>query len=139
MTGEGNRSREELDALGKAWAAAEQRGDAEWLDRTLADDFVAVGPLGFALSKLDWLARHTSGDLTYETFQLEDVQVRTYGAAAVATVRQTGKGAYRGRPVPSDLRATVVLVEQAGAWRIAGLHMSFIAGTPGAPPIPGRT
>jgi ketosteroid isomerase-like protein len=120
------------------WTAAEQSGDAAALDGYLSDDFVGVGPLGFTLSKQDWLTRHRTGDLTYETFQLAEVQVRAYGDAAVVTARQTGKGAYRGQPVPSDLRATVVLVQRSGGWRIASIHMSFIAGTPGAPPVPGR-
>jgi ketosteroid isomerase-like protein len=120
------------------WTAAEGRGDTAALDGYLTDDFVGVGPLGFMLSKQDWLSRHATGDLTYEAFRLEEVQVRAYGAVAVVTARQTGQGAYRGQPVPSDLRATAVLVEQAGSWRLAGLHLSFIAGTPGAPPLPGR-
>jgi hypothetical protein len=39
--------------------------------------------------------------------------------------------------VPQSLRNTFVLVADGDAWRLASLHMSFIAGTPGAPPVPG--
>jgi hypothetical protein len=35
------------------------------------------------------------------------------------------------------VRATLTLVAESGSWRLAGIHMSFIAGTPGAPPLPG--
>ena len=59
------------------------------------------------------------------------------GGVAVATARQTGTGTYNDYPVPSGLRVTIVLTEQAGAWRLALIHMCCIAGTPGAPPIPG--
>jgi hypothetical protein len=41
--------------------------------------------------------------------------------------------------VPEAVRATVILVSHAGEWKLAGMHMSFIAGTPGAPSIPGAT
>jgi hypothetical protein len=35
------------------------------------------------------------------------------------------------------VRGTLVLVKDAKGWRLAAIHMSFIAGTAGAPPIPG--
>jgi hypothetical protein len=31
----------------------------------------------------------------------------------------------------------MTLVAESGSWRLAGIHMSFIAGTPRAPPLPG--
>ena len=64
--------------------------------------------------------------------------MRGYGDAAVVVARQVGQGTYQGNPVPGALRASLVLVRQAAGWRLAGNHMSFIAGTPGAPPVPGR-
>ena len=57
-------------------AAAEGAGDATALETLLADGFTAVGPLGFILPRQAWLARHRSGDLTYQDFSLEDIQVR---------------------------------------------------------------
>ncbi len=42
-------------------------------------------------------------------------------------------------PLPfATVRATLVLLNQSGAWRLAGVHYSFIAGAPGAPPVPGQ-
>ena len=57
---------------------------------------------------------------------------------ALATVRIDADGTYRGTPVPAAVRATVVLDRAAGRWQLVRVHMSFIAGTPGAPPVPGR-
>lgn len=129
---------EEVATFLSTWEATEMSGDASALGEALADDFTAFGPLGFALSKEDWLERHTTGALKYETFSLEELELRPYGGVAVATARQTGTGTYNGHPVPSELRATIVLTDQAGAWQLALIHMSFIAGAAGAPPIPRR-
>jgi ketosteroid isomerase-like protein len=118
------------------WATAEQAGDTTTLETQLASDFTAVGPLGFILTKQPWLARHRHGDLSYDSFALADVQARVYGQAAVVTVRNNTRGSYHGHPIPEATRATLVLVSHAGTWRLAAIHMSFIAGTQGAPPIP---
>jgi len=49
------------------------------------------------------------------------------------------KGSMGSNPLPfAAVRATLVLLNQSGARRLAGVHYSFIAGTPGAPPVPGQ-
>jgi ketosteroid isomerase-like protein len=119
------------------WSHAELQGDVAWIKSSLTDDFTGIGPLGFMLSKQDWVGRHAPGQLTYETFELDDVQVREFGGAAAVTAHQIAKGAFMGNPVPEHLRATLVLGDQSGAWKLTTIHMSFMAGTPGAPAIPG--
>ena len=119
------------------WSTAERTRDLGFLDERLTDDFVGIGPLGFALPKPPWLARHQGDDLRYETFDLDDVDVDTqHSAVALVTARQTAKGTFQGHPVPEVLRDSLVLVDDGGTWRLARIHMSFVAGTPGAPPLP---
>lgn len=130
---------DEITAFLLEWASAEQSGDASRLDSYLADDFVGIGPLGFMLSKAEWMTRHVTGDLKYEAFQLAEMQARLYGTVAVVTAHQMARGSYRGHRIPTDLRATLVLIRPAGSWQLAVIHMSFIAGTPGAPPLPGQS
>jgi ketosteroid isomerase-like protein len=119
------------------WSAAEHAGDTERLETMLTDDFTAVGPLGFILPKQAWLARHRPGELTYDSFGLAEVQARVHGEAAVVTARNNTSGSYQSHPIPEATRATLVLVRDAGHWQLGAAHMSFIAGTRGAPPIPG--
>ena len=119
------------------WAAAEQAGDTTTLETQLADDFTAVGPLGFILTKQMWLARHRHGDLTYQAFSLSEVTARTAGGTAIVTARNDTHGSYQGHPIPEAVRATLILASDTGSWKLTAIHMSFIAGTPGAPPIPG--
>ena len=121
------------------WAIAEQDGDTGTLETLLTSDFTAVGPLGFILPEQAWLARHDHGDLTYQAFNLDEVHTRLLGQAAAVTARNNTSGTYQGHPVPEAVRATLILISDSGRWKLAATHMSFIAGTPGAPPIPGAS
>jgi ketosteroid isomerase-like protein len=123
------------------WAEAEQAGDPATIAPLLTDDFVGIGPLGFALPKPAWVGRHASGDLHYDRFTVDDVEVRDHGDTAFVTATHNARGNFSGTPLPEALRASLALVRSPGdgedGWQLAGLHLSFIAGTPGAPPIPG--
>jgi hypothetical protein len=133
-----NHRQDQVPAVLVEWVVAERAGDAGGISDRLTEDFVAVGPLGFLLSKREWLDRHATGALTYDAFEIEEPQVRMYGAETVLVIcRLSQRGTYRGNPVPTDTRASVLLVGDGASRRIAEIHMSFIAGTPGAPPIPG--
>ena len=118
------RSRQ-VEEFVREWAA-EQCGDAAFLEGALTDDFVGVGPLGFMLNKQQWVGRYAGG-LSYESFALEEVDVRIYGDAAVTTCRQLQVGEFRGNDIGGEFRATVVLVEREGRWLMAGWHASPIA------------
>jgi len=125
----------QLEEIARDWAAAELRGDTDILGEILADDFVAVGPRGFKLTREEWLSRHDSGNLTYDAFEWDDVQVRLHGTAAVMIGRQTARGLYQDGDVRYEIqdqfRATLIFVEESGRWLLLGLHLSPIAGPPG--------
>ena len=121
---------QEVARRADAWATAELRADTAFLKRTLADDFIGVGPLGFMLNKQAWLARHQSGDLKYDALDLNEVTVRVYGEAAVVIGRQVQSAAYRGNSIPGQFRITLVFVHQQGQWRLASLHLSPIGQPP---------
>lgn len=123
-----NRSRQVEEFVGE-WAAAEQRGDAAFLEGALTDDFVGVGPLGFLLNKQQWLERFAGG-LSYESFALDELKTRFYGDAAVATCHQEQAGEFQGNDVGGEFRTTLVLVEGDSRWLLAGWHASPIAGAP---------
>jgi ketosteroid isomerase-like protein len=120
MTTDGNRD-EVLDLV-RRWAAAEQRNDAGLLDGLLADDFVGVGPLGFVLSRQQWLARFRDG-LENRAFAVEDPQARDYGTAAVVVGVQAQETSFQGADNSGRFRLTLVAVRQAGRWLVAGVHI----------------
>ena len=122
-------SERQVEGFVEEWAAAEQRGDATFLQDALTDDFVGVGPAGFVLTKEQWLGRFAGG-LAYESFAFEEVDARLYGEVALLTARQKQAGSFQGNDVGGEFRATVVLVERGGRWLLAGWHASPIAGVP---------
>jgi ketosteroid isomerase-like protein len=127
---------DQLELTLHQWVAAELHGDTDRLDTLLADDFTGVGPLGFTLTKPEWLDRHRQHALSYTRFALNERTVRHFDACAVVLARQDVEGAWQGHPVPTALRTTIVLTLVDGSWRLAVAHTSFVAGTAGAPQIP---
>jgi len=123
---------DELNTFGRTWANAELRGDVNALNDLLADDFSGVGPLGFLLTKEQWLARFSSGDLKYESFTWDQTSPRLYGDAAVVVGRQTQSGTHQGNPIQAQFRVTQTLIQQSGRWQLAALQLSPIT------PLPGR-
>lgn len=118
----------------QAWNQAELTADTNTIATMLTDDFTSIGPLGFTLSKKDWLTRH--GPLHYDSLALAEITTRTYGEVVVAIATQLQQATYNGNPVPTTTRASIVLRRKENEWKIANIHFSFVAGTEGAPPIP---
>lgn len=126
------RPAERIERFVEEWIAAELRGDAAFLRRILVDDFVGVGPLGFLLTKEEWLQRIESGALRYEALAWDEAATRVYGDTAVVVGRQTSEATYQGHATGGTLRTTLVLVRGGGEWRLAGVHFSPIGPPPGA-------
>ncbi len=121
---------QEIMSLADAWTAAELRGDTAFIEKTLADDFIGIGPLGFLLSKQQWLERIQSGELKYETLNLDEAQVRVYDGAAILIGCHVQHSAYQGHSIRAQLRTTLVFVHQQGTWKLASLHYCSIGQPP---------
>jgi hypothetical protein len=121
---------QEVAQFTDTWATAELQGDTAFLEQCLADDFIGVGPLGFLLSKQEWLARHQSGDMQYTAHTLDEVRVRTYTEAAIVIGRLTQEATYRGNPINVQMRTTLVCIQQHGYWHLTGLHFCNIGQPP---------
>jgi ketosteroid isomerase-like protein len=121
---------QEVAQFANTWATAELQSDIAFLEKTLADDFVGVGPLGFLLTKQEWLARHQSGDMKYTAHTLDEVRVRAYNETAILIGRLTQEAAYRDNPINAQMRTTLVFVRQHEQWHLAGLHFCHIGQPP---------
>lgn len=116
------------------FATAEGTADTEALDGLLAADFAGIGPLGFVLTKDQWLERYRGGSLVPTSFELADVNVRRYGTTAVATAVQKQEMTYHGHPANGQFRTVLVLTEQDGGWSLVHCQVSGPLGPPPSRP-----
>jgi len=96
---------------------ASLRRDADFSQRTLAADSVAITPLGQVTTKQDTLSARKSGQLRYETINVSDMVVRVYGDTAVVTARADVKGHQLGEDFSGPYRYTRVWVRRTGHWQ----------------------
>jgi ketosteroid isomerase-like protein len=112
----------DVQDLVRRWAAAEQHNDAGLLGGLLADDFVGVGPVGFVLTREQWLQRFDNG-LVNRAFAVEDPQVRDYGTAAVVVGTLAQETSFSGNDNSGRFRITLVAAHDSDRWRLANVHI----------------
>jgi ketosteroid isomerase-like protein len=93
------------------------RRDADFPQRTLADDYVAITPLGQVTTKQDTVSARKSRQLRYDTIDITDMVVRVYGDTAVVTARADVKGHQLGEDFSGPYRYTRVWVRKTGKWQ----------------------
>lgn len=91
--------------------------DADFSVRTLAEDYVAITPLGTVATKQDVVSARHSGQLRYESINITDMVVRLYGDTAVVTARADVKGHQLGEDFSGPYRYTRIWVRRNGHWQ----------------------
>lgn len=91
--------------------------DADFSLRALADDYVAITPLGQITTKDESVSARRSGQLRYESMNVTDMVVRLYGDTAVVTARADVKGHQLGEDFSGPYRYTRVWVRRNGHWQ----------------------
>lgn len=95
---------------------ASLRRDVDFSQRNLAEDYVAITPLGQVTTKQDTVSARKSGQLKYDTINVTDMVVRVYGDTAVVTARADVKGHQLGEDFSGPYRYTRVWVRRTGHW-----------------------
>jgi ketosteroid isomerase-like protein len=108
--------REIVDMERQAKEASLHR-DVDFSQRTLADDYVAISPLGTVTTKQDSVSVRKSGQLRYDTINITDMVVRVYGDTAIVTARADVKGHQLGEDFSGPYRYTRVWVRRSGRWQ----------------------
>jgi uncharacterized protein (TIGR02246 family) len=118
---------EQVRRLEHQWIEAFLRGDTETLDRILADDFVFTDPEGRLLTKAEWIADMTSGELAFESIHIDDLQVRMYGDAAVANGRTTVKARSKEGGFNGQYCYTDMYVKRDGRWQAVAEQATLLS------------
>ena len=108
--------REIIDMERQAREASIRR-DADFSERTLAEDYVGISPLGQVTTKQDTVSARKSRQLRYDTIDVTDMVVRVYGDTAVVTARADVKGHQLGEDFSGPYRYTRVWVRRTGKWQ----------------------
>jgi ketosteroid isomerase-like protein len=90
-----------------------------------------VGPLGFVLTRQQWLERFGNG-LENRAFRVEEPQVHEHGSAAVVIGVDAQETSFRGADNSGRFRLTLVAVRPADRWQVAGVHIGPLQSAPPA-------
>jgi ketosteroid isomerase-like protein len=96
---------------------ASMHRDPDFSQRTLAEDYVAITPLGTVTTKQDTVSARKSGQLRYDSINVSDMVVRLYGDTAVVTARADVKGHQLGEDFSGPYRYTRVWIRRGGRWQ----------------------
>jgi ketosteroid isomerase-like protein len=90
--------------------------DAQFTEKSLADNYIAIGPLGNVITKTDTVEARRTSQLHYQSFDVSEVAVRVYGDTAIVTARAEVKGNDLGQDFSGPYRFTRVWVKHNGEW-----------------------
>jgi len=125
---ESTRSTETLIALENKWVDALQNADTATLNAILADGYVDTDDRGVRSGKQGIFSVLKSGDLKFESVSVSDMQVYTYGNAAVVTGNSEERGSFKGEPLTPHIVFTDTFIQQNGNWRSVCSHRSIASG-----------
>jgi hypothetical protein len=112
--------------LEERWRVAEVRGDTATLDQLAAPEFRLVGPLGFVLTKPQWLQRYQVGGLVTTALEWREVDTQVVGDTAVSVGIHDQRALYQGRPSDGTFRSTHVWQGGGEEWRLLSMQLSPI-------------
>ena len=90
--------------------------DTKFTEQALADNYIAIGPLGTVVTKSDMVDVRRRSKLHYEFIELSEMVVRIYGETAVVTAKAEVKGSDFGEDFSGPYRYTRVWVKEKGTW-----------------------
>ena len=117
----------QLKQLEKQRTEALMKGDAGFLDRTTADDYTMITSSGQLRTKGKMMGDLKSGEVTFQSADVDDLEVRIYGDTAVVTGRHTQKAQSAGNDISGQYRFTRVYVKQKGQWKAVAYQATRIA------------
>ena len=109
--------RAEILAIENQWATAIERQDAPAFDRLAAEDFRFIEEEGRVLNRAQYIADRSHNPDNVDSAVQDEIEVRQYGDAAIATGRSIIHGTRDGARFLNRFRWTSVYVRRAGRWQ----------------------
>ncbi len=103
------------------WAKALVRGDGEALGRIMAEDFYFAYPFE-GDGKEQFIDDVTSGDVKVEHLNRENVRVRIWGNAAIATSKDSTRWFYQGHDFSGHYKVMHVYSLRNDDWQLVSVQ-----------------
>jgi ketosteroid isomerase-like protein len=114
-----------LRQLENDWADAAKRHDTAWMEHHYAEGYTWTSPEGTVNDRAKDIAE--AKDVTFDSFNNSDMQVRVYGDTAVVTGISTIKGKYKAEDISGTYRFTDTFVKRDGEWMVAASQVTRVA------------
>lgn len=93
-----------------------------------AEDFQLITPIGFTLSRDEYLGAIAAGQIKYRVWEAGDIAVRLYSFAAVIRYRARLEVVFNGHPVPpGDYWHTDAYEHRNGVWTVVWSQATAIS------------
>jgi ketosteroid isomerase-like protein len=110
--------------LAKAWLSRDRAA----IDAILAPEWSVTDAAGQVLTKQQVMQESFgSTERRIDAMTIDDISVRLFGDAAVATGRTRATGSFRGTSASVVLRFTDVFVRRGNRWQAVASHASAVA------------
>ncbi len=117
----------ELREAEAAWARAVLAGDAATLSRILADDLTYTHSSGLVQTKPQLIESLASGQLKYESAELEDMRAKVYGNLAVVFSLRRMRSGSNGQMTSFRARFQRVWLKRQGKWQLIAHQATRLA------------
>ena len=101
-------------------------GDTEAAGRIYTDDYQITMENGVTVTKAQRLEAMKSGTLKFQSVAFDNLRIRQYSNAAVATYHVTGRSNALGGEEEANSLATVTLINNGGRWQVASAHLTKV-------------
>jgi uncharacterized protein (TIGR02246 family) len=103
------------------------KSDTSFFEKYFADDYVAIHGNGSVSTKAEEIENFKSGATKYESIEVREAKIRTYGDTAVVNFLASVKATFDGKPYIGDVRNTRVWVKQNGNWKLVVFQATRVA------------
>lgn len=102
------------------------KGDAAFIERVYADDYVVIGANGIVRNKAQVVEELKAGGIKIESINNDDLDARVYGESVILTGHTTQTVRDRGQTSSGQVLFTRVYVKRNSGWQFAAQHMSTV-------------
>ena len=125
--GSGGTVEQQIKTLSDKAIEASLKADTSFFEKYYADDCAVIHGDGKVSTKAQEIENFKSGAIKYDSINVSEAKIRTYGDTAVVNSLVSVKGTINGKPFSGDVRAIRVWVKHKGDWKNVAFQVTRVA------------